>query len=103
MGFKECMYERASYMRKRIVYFLVLLAVCLFSLTLVHGAFSQSQIANIEVLDYSFYIDSLGYLVVVGQIQNTGSTTVESVIVVGIVSSFDGNQSESGHRAWVTN
>ena len=90
-------------MRKRIVYFLVLLAVCLFSLTLVHGAFSQSQTANIEVLDYSFYIDSLGYLVVVGQIQNIGSTTVEPVVVVGIVSSSDGNQSESGHRAWVTN
>jgi hypothetical protein len=88
-------------MKKIIVCFLVLLAVCSLSLTLVPGAFSQTE--NVKVLNYSYYIDSLGLLVVVGQVQNVGSNTVASVLLTGTVSSSDGSQVNSGTEVWVKN
>lgn len=88
-------------MKKIIVGFLVLLAVCSLSLTLVPGAFSQTQ--NIKIVSYSYYIDSIGLLVVVGEVQNVGSNTVDKVLVTGTVSSSDGHQANSGIYAWVNN
>lgn len=88
-------------MRKTVMYLLVLLAICSLSLTLVPGAFSQTQ--NIKVVNYSWYIDSIGLLVVVGEIQNIGSNTIASVIVTGIVASSDGSQSNSYTKVWVSN
>ena len=88
-------------MRKSIVYFFVLLTMLSLSLTLVPGAFSQTE--NVKVLNYSWYIDSIGYLVVVGEVQNVGSSTVASVILTGTVYSSDGTQVDSSRQAFVRN
>ena len=88
-------------MKKIIVGFLVLLAVCSLSLTLVPGAFSQTQ--NVKVLSYSYYVDSLGFLVVVGEVQNIGTNTIASVVLTGTVTTSEGSQENSYTRVWVAN
>jgi hypothetical protein len=101
-GFKE--YMRGKFhMKKNVIYFLVLLVVCSLSLTLVPGAFSQSQTQNVKVVSDSYYIDSLGYLVVVGEVQNIGSDTIASIMLTGIVTSPDGSQTNSYTTVWVSN
>ncbi len=77
-------------MKKTAIYFLVLLTVCSLSLTLVPGAHSQSEIQNVKIVSYSYYIDTSGYLDVVGEVQNTGSNTVTAVVITGQVVSSDG-------------
>ena len=89
-------------MKKTYLGFLVLLAVCSLSAMLVPSAHSQSANTNIKVLNYSYYLDSTGYLDVVGQIQNVGTATVESVILTGVASASDGSQSSSYTQAWVS-
>lgn len=88
-------------MKKTYVGFLVLLAVCSLSFTLVPGVHSQTS--NIKVLTYSHYIDSLGYLVVVGEVQNIGTNTVASVILTGSASGPDGVVATSNTQVWVAN
>ena len=89
------------FMRKSTIYLFVLLTVFSLSLTLIPSGFSQPE--NVKILSYSWYIDSLGYLVVVGEVQNVGSNTVASVILGGTVYSSDGTQSDSSGQAWVLN
>lgn len=88
-------------MKKIIVIFLVLLTICSLSLTMVPAAFSQSPPTNVKILSYSWYIDSLGLLVVVGEVQNVGSSTVGSVVLAGTASSSDGSQVDSSINAYV--
>ena len=75
-------------MRKSTIHFLFLLTLLSLSLTLFPSAFSQTE--NIEILSYSWYTDSLGYLVVVGEVQNVGSNTIEYVRLIGTVYNTDG-------------
>ena len=84
-------------MNKTVTIFLVILAICSLSLTMVPGALSQDQKGNVKILDYSYYIDSLGLIVVVGQVQNQGSNTVISVIITGSIVSRDGNDQSSSY------
>ncbi len=65
-------------------------------------AHSQVEPTNVKVLSYSWYIDSLGLLVVVGEAQNVGSATVGSVILTGTASSSDGGQVTSSTQVYVT-
>jgi hypothetical protein len=89
-------------MKKPLVYFLVLLTVCSLTLPLVPMAHSQTEPTNVKVVSYSWYIDSLGLLVVVGEVQNVGSSTVSSVILTGTASSSDGAQVTSNTQVYVT-
>lgn len=89
-------------MKKPVVYFIVLLTVCSLTLTLVPMAHSQIEPTNVKVVSYSWYIDSLGLLVVVGEVQNVGSGTVSSVILTGTASSSDGAQVTSNTQVYVT-
>ena len=83
-------------MKKITTGFLVLLAICSLSLTLIPGVLSQSQTQNVKVESYSYYIDALGLLVVVGEVQNTGPNTVTTVILTGSILASDGtDQSDS--------
>jgi len=87
-------------MRKSIICLFVALILASLGLTLVPSAFSQTE--NIKIVSYSYYIDNLGYLDVVGEVQNVGSNTVASVILAGRVYSTDGtDQADSYTQAWV--
>jgi hypothetical protein len=89
-------------MRKSIIYLFVALTLVSLGLALVPSAFSQPE--NIKIVSYSYYVDSLGFLDVVGEIQNIGSNTVASVILTGTVYSSDGtDQADSYAKAWVAN
>jgi hypothetical protein len=89
-------------MRKSIIYLFVALTLVSLGLALVPSAFSQPE--NIKIVSYSYYVDSLGFLDVVGEIQNIGSNTVASVILTGTVYSSGGtDQADSYARAWVVN
>jgi hypothetical protein len=95
-----CTDEGQSFMRKIIIYLFVALTLVSLGLTLVPSAFSQPE--NIKIVSYTYYIDNLGYLDVVGEVQNEGSNTVASVILTGTVYSTDGtDQADSYTQAWV--
>ena len=80
--------------------FITLLIVLSLSLAVIPNVHSQPE--NIKVVNYSWYIDSLGFFVVVGEIQNTGSNTVQQVGISGTVYSVDGAAlSDSYTQAYV--
>jgi len=76
-------------MRKTVVYLMVTLLVLSFSLTLTPKAQSQttatSQTQNVKILDYSYYIDNMGDLDVVGEAQNIGNTTLNQIYLTGFI------------------
>jgi hypothetical protein len=87
-------------MRKSTVFVFVILTVLSLSLTLVPHV--SSQPANIKVLSYSWYIDSIGYFVVTGEVQNVGSSTIDTVTLSGKVYTMDGtDQADSFAGAFV--
>jgi hypothetical protein len=57
----------------------------------------SSQPENVKVVSYSWYIDSLGYFIVVGEVQNVGPNTIESVILSGTVYTMDEEAQESSN------
>ncbi|MBN1245420.1 hypothetical protein JXA31_07490 [Candidatus Bathyarchaeota archaeon] len=75
-------------MRTNVTYFFVLLTLVSLGLVLVPQVFSQPE--NIKVLSYSWYIDSFGDFIVVGEVQNNGPNTISSVVLSGIVYTKDG-------------
>ena len=80
-------------MKKTIIYSLILLTVLSLSLTMVPHTSAQTQ--NVKILTHSWYIDSLGLLVVVGEVQNTGPNTIQTVILGGAASGSDGTTVEA--------
>ncbi len=63
----------------------------------------SSKTQDIKVLSYSYYIDNLGYLDVIGEIQNTGTDTIEQVILFVTVYGSDGtSQGSYSTAAWVS-
>jgi hypothetical protein len=48
------------------------------------------QTENVEVLSYSWYVSSLGNFIVVGEVQNVGSSILQFVDLQGIVYTTDG-------------
>jgi hypothetical protein len=87
-------------MKKITVGFMILLTICLLSLTLVPSALSQTS--SIKIVSYSYYIDSSGYLDVVGEVQNVGSSAVDPIFLVGTVTLPDGTQTNSyPTKVWV--
>jgi len=45
----------------------------------------SSKTQDIKILSYSHYIDALGYLQIIGEIQNTGTDTIERVTLTATV------------------
>ncbi len=66
-------------MKKGTVYLLVTLITLSLGLNLIPNVSSQTQ--NVKILSYTYFIDSSGFLNVVGEAQNTGSTTVHQVYI----------------------
>ena len=88
-------------MRRRISYLIVALTLLSLGSTLFPLAFCQTE--NIKVLSYSFYVDNLGYLDVVGEVQNVGSNTVDPVALAGSIYSSNGaDLSDSACKVWVS-
>ncbi len=75
-------------MRKGAAFLVVLLALASLGLVLVPKV--SSQPSSIKVLSYSYYVDNIGYFDVVGEVQNTGPNTIQSVILTGTVYTSDG-------------
>jgi hypothetical protein len=89
-------------MKKSIIYLFIALTLLSLSLTLMPHVSAQTQDTNIKVLNYSYHIDySQDILVVVGEVQNTGSSTLSlnNVLVSGSVYTADGinHGDSSGH------
>ncbi len=87
-------------MRKRTVYFFVVLTLLSLGLILVPRAFSQTQ--DIKIVSYSHYFDSNGDLIVVGEVQNVGPNTVNPVMLTGSVYSNGVDQDDSYTQVWVS-
>jgi hypothetical protein len=70
-------------------------AICLiffFSLILIPDAFSQVSNPNVTVVSYSWYVNSSGNFIVVGEVQNTGNSVLESVSLNAEVRAADDSQ-----------
>jgi hypothetical protein len=73
-------------MKKTLTCLLVLLVAS--SLTLIVVPNASSQTSNVQILDnYTFYTDSLGYLVVIGEVQNVGSNVIGNITLTGSITS----------------
>ncbi len=79
---------RAKFHEKKYNLFVCCVNLGVFRISFSSKRFSQTQ--NIKIVSYTYYIDNLGYLDVVGEVQNVGSNTVTSVILTGTVYSSDG-------------
>jgi len=75
---------------------LSLFALCF---TLVPAA--HSQISNIKATNYTWYIDSSGFLDVVGEIENVGTSTFASVILTAQMTTTTGAQQTTQAMAFV--
>ena len=78
---------------------LIILTISSLSLILIPGA--HSQVESVKILNYSYYVDSAGFLDVVGEIQNIGANTVNPVVLTGTATTLEGEQNPSYTRAWV--
>ena len=88
-------------MIRKAVYLLFLLIMLATSTYLVPNALSQPE--NVKIVSYSYYVDSLGYLSAVGEVENTGTSIINQVSIAGLVTTANGNQVESSTQAWVRN
>jgi len=75
-------------MRQFIIHLFVFTVLASLALALVPKVSSQPK--NINILNYSWYIDSLGSFIVVGEIQNNGPNTIAAVFLSGIIYTKDG-------------
>jgi hypothetical protein len=75
--------------KKTTIFVLVVASTMALCLALIPTAFGQPE--NVKVLSYSWYLDTYyGNLVVVGEVQNTGSNTIDNITLVGFVFTPDG-------------
>ncbi len=86
-------------MKKSIIYTVVLLTLFAFSFALIPQAHSQT--ANIKIVSYSWYIDTAGLLDVVGEVENIGTNTVESVILNAQMTTTTGDQQSTQTMVFV--
>ncbi len=80
-------------MKKTATSAIILLVALTFSLALLPGAHSEP--ADVKVVSYSWYMDS-GYLMVVGEVQNIGTSVLSTVTLKGTAYASDGSQSTGG-------
>jgi hypothetical protein len=66
----------------------VFLTLVSLGLTLVPQVSSQPE--NIKVLSYGWYVDSINFLDVIGEVQNVGPNTIDTVVISGTIYATDG-------------
>lgn len=74
-------------LRKSVVFFFVFLSLVSLGLALAPQVSSQPE--NVKVLSYGWYVDSIGYLDVVGEVQNVGPNTIDFVVLSGTIYTKD--------------
>jgi len=90
-------------MKKMSICLLVFLA-CSLTLTILPIGLGQvNEPQNIQVVNKSWYLDSYGSLIVVGQVQNVGQDTIDQVVLTGAATTFDQLQQGSYTIVWGTN
>ncbi len=88
-------------MGKRIVYLCI--ALLLLSLGLAAVPKTFSQVDNVKIINYSWYIDPEGYLEVVGLVQNNGANAISTVVLSGtVVGAGDIDLGDSVAQVWVS-
>jgi hypothetical protein len=70
-------------MNKIVISAIVLVSLISLFSTFIPNVLSQPE--NVEVLSYSWYVMSEGYVAVVGEVQNVGSNIVEFISLQGVV------------------
>ncbi len=88
-------------MKKAAACLLLVLVVSSLVIAMAPNVKSQ-QVENVKVLTYSRYVDMLGNLIIVGEVQNIGNSVVSSVYVAGRITGSEGSQSQSDNRVWGT-
>ena len=87
-------------MRKKLMYLLIALIVVSLTFSSIPSILSQPE--DIKVTNYSYYIGPSGILEVVGEIQNVGVNTIDSVVLRGSIFNENGiDVSDSATKAWV--
>jgi hypothetical protein len=100
-AFEKTKQRKGKLVIKKIgVCLLILLALSASTVVLVPTA--KSQIDSIKILSYSYYIDNLGLLDVVGEIQNVGTNTIGNVTIDGTITTADDVRAGSGCYALVS-
>jgi hypothetical protein len=84
-------------MKKALICTVILFTILSLSVAMIPHVSAVEGLQSIKILSYTHYIDSIGVLAVVGEIQNTGSTTVTGVHILGTVNGPDGTQIEQSH------
>lgn len=84
-------------MKKALIYTIVIFTLLSLSVAMIPHVSAVEGLQSIKILSYTHYIDSLGVLDVVGEIQNTGSTTVTEIYLLGEVMGPDGTQIGQSH------
>ena len=79
--------EKGNGMKKYKILVVTLLAIMCFGLVSIPNSFSQvGQVnTNIKVLSYSWYVNTAGDLIVVGEVQNTGTSILSLVSLTAAV------------------
>ena len=88
-------------MQKSILYFFVALTVLSVALSLVPNV--RSAPADIKIVSYSWYIDLVGMVEAVGEVQNTGTNIIDKVHLGGTVTTNSGTQVDSSTLVYVNN
>ncbi len=89
-------------MKKTPVWIIFLLTICSLGSVLVPSVHSQgSETQNIQIGSHNWYINSVGNLVVVGEVQNIGLHVIDKVVLTGTASTLDGAMSTSFASVYV--
>ncbi|NLF88355.1 hypothetical protein GX563_05970 [Candidatus Bathyarchaeota archaeon] len=85
-------------MKKTLTCLLILLVTSSIALTFAPN--TSGSTADVAILDnYTFYEDSLGYLVVIGEVQNVGSSVIANVSLTGSITT-DTTTASGGCIVW---
>jgi hypothetical protein len=68
----------------------IIITAMLLSCCFMFAPHVSAQTNDVKILSYTYYVDSLGILVVVGEIQNTGSNILSNIIITGTAFDPDG-------------
>jgi hypothetical protein len=92
--------QEGTYMNKSLTSLLIILTITA-SLALTFVPQTQAATPNAKILpNYTIYSDNLGFLIVVGEIQNTGTTVLKNVGIAASLTEADGTYDTSATYAW---
>jgi hypothetical protein len=91
--------RRGQQMKKPVALSVILLGIFLFSLMVT--PLSNGQTSSIKATNYTWYTDSAGFLDVVGEIENVGTTTYTSVDLTATMTTTTGTTQTAQAMAFI--